>query len=83
MSLDTLIREAEKLPREQQSELLDALLQLVHSHNPTLTPAQESDLMARIAEADANPTASRPWAEVRERLRSKHLNVSANAKSES
>lgn len=83
MSLDTLIREAKKLPREQQSELLDALLHLVHSQSPTLTAAQESDLVARIAEADANPTASRPWSEVRERLRSKHLNVSTNANSES
>lgn len=78
MSLDALICEAGKLNREEQGELLDALLEIVHSQSPPLTPAQEADLMKRVAEADANPGDSRPWSEVQARLWSKYLHVPAD-----
>src|SRR5207249_2681955 len=71
MTLDVLIQEARKLPRNQQAELLDELLCMVgmEEADVALTPAQQRDLDKRVAEYKAGKAKMIPGDEVMAQLR--------------
>jgi putative addiction module component (TIGR02574 family) len=74
MTRDAILQEIRKLPREDQVELIDALVCLVGTEpaDVALTPAQARDLDRRIAEYEAGKAKIIPGdqaiAELRKRL---------------
>jgi putative addiction module component (TIGR02574 family) len=71
MTVDSLIKEAEKLTHEERAELLEALICLVgpEADEPALTPAQEADLDRRIEEYRSGNAKIIPGDEVIARLK--------------
>jgi putative addiction module component (TIGR02574 family) len=73
MTLKNLIKEAEKLPRQEQEELLDALICMLGTDEAdvALTPAQAQDLHQRMADIDSGKTKLIPGDEAIRRLRNR------------
>jgi putative addiction module component (TIGR02574 family) len=71
MTVRALIKEAEKLSRDEQVELLDELLCLVGAEEAdvALTPAQADDLERRMVEARAGKDKRIPGDEAMAQLR--------------
>ena len=74
MTRDALLQEIRKLPREEQVELIDALVFIVGTEpsDVALTPAQAADLDRRIAEYEAGNAKMIPGDEVIAQLRKRH-----------
>ena len=68
---DALREELFKLSAAERLELVEELWDSIADDDEalTLTDEQREDLERRLAEADADPTGSAPWGEVRERIR--------------
>jgi len=71
MTVDSLIKEAEKLTHAERAELLEALICLVgpEADESALTPAQEADLDRRIEEYRSGNAKIIPGDEVIARLK--------------
>ena len=73
MTLDALLAEVRKLPREKQVDLLDELVCIVESDpsGVALTPAQREDLDRRLEEYNARKVKMIPGDEAVARLRNR------------
>jgi putative addiction module component (TIGR02574 family) len=73
MTLDALLAEVRKLPREEQVDLLDELVCIVESDQDAvaLTPAQAEDLDRRIKEFEAGKAKLIPGDEAIAHLRNR------------
>jgi putative addiction module component (TIGR02574 family) len=71
MTLDAILAEVKRLPRDQQAELLDELVCIVESDKTglELTPAQREDLDRRIAEYERGEAKMIPGDEAIEMIR--------------
>ena len=73
MTLKNLIEEAEKLPRAEQAELLDALICMLGTDQAdvALTTTQSEDLHRRIADIDSGKTKLIPGDDAIRRLQNR------------
>jgi len=70
MTLDQIVEEANHLPREQVSELVDRLtLNLHHAIDPEIEEAWKEEAHRRLAELKSGQVKAVPGEEVSERIR--------------
>jgi putative addiction module component (TIGR02574 family) len=59
----------DRLDREQRLRLIGEIWDSLSIENTAIPESHREELDCRLAAADADPTAGRPWEEVRARLR--------------
>ncbi len=70
MTLDQIIEEAHRLPREQVAELVDRLtLELLHSVDPSIEDAWKRETRRRLEEIESGRVQAVPGDEVSARIR--------------